>query len=166
MPWLGRLVVNRSRVIGVLALGIIDLVKLLQYSGEVGLAVRQVPAHDARGLGQRGNMFQPEPAPVLSPAAAPAAKSPGCVPPPWQGAVRPGDRRWRGENWTQRRGAPARSSMYPRCCSPGTSDEATRKEAYIGKMECSQPTSVNDTTASYCGLPPIEISGTLLERDH
>ena len=52
MPWLGQLVVNRSGMIGVLAFGIIDLVELPQHAGEVGLTLRQVPAHDARGLDQ------------------------------------------------------------------------------------------------------------------
>jgi hypothetical protein len=46
---------NRSKGICVLALSIIDLVELPQHAAEVGLAVRQVPAHDARGLGQRGH---------------------------------------------------------------------------------------------------------------
>ncbi len=53
MPWLGQLVANRPGLIGVLALGIIDLVELPQHAGEVRLAVRQVPAHDAGGLGRR-----------------------------------------------------------------------------------------------------------------
>jgi hypothetical protein len=55
MPCLGQLVVNRPKVIGALALGVIDLVELPQHAAEVGLAVRQVPAHGVRGLGQRGH---------------------------------------------------------------------------------------------------------------